>query len=175
MRWIPGLVLAAAALSIGAAAGKNRPGPPPPPDPMPRDEAGHYVLQDVVQAEGATAAELYGRARAWVANTYGSANRVVQLDDPESGRMIVKGTIHTRWVGAILIGGHTLTIEVKDGRYRYVMTDFRIASIAGNLDKPLEEYRQRTPTVRLAAEARALLASLQTAMLKPTPAADPNW
>jgi hypothetical protein len=74
--------------------------------------------------------ELYLRARAWFAESYRSAQDVIQMDDKENGKIIGKGNI--RYTSRIFVGSegtkgwirYTISIQVKDGRYRYEITDF---------------------------------------------------
>lgn len=63
----------------------------------------------------------------WIALTYRSANDVIQLNDKESGVIIVKGIFkNIKFPG---LGGerdvfHTLTIKIKDGKIKITLTDF---------------------------------------------------
>lgn len=82
----------------------------------------------VIQVDSATSADLYGRARSWFADTYNNAKEVIQLDDKENGKIIGKGSI--QYSNSTFSGNttgyvkYTLTIEVKDGRYKYSFTDY---------------------------------------------------
>jgi hypothetical protein len=97
---------------------------------LPRNEKGEVAFQGVVLVEGASKAELRSRARAWIATTYRSANDVVQLDDVDAGTIIVKGNLGSIWKcwGAMREDHfrHTLTLEIKDGRYRYTFDAFSV-------------------------------------------------
>jgi len=159
-----------AASLVGADDGIRRP-------PMDRD-SGRYLYQAVVPVEGVAAAELYSRAKAWVAVTYRSANSVLQLDDASSGRLIAKGNypvffmLNNAWIN------HTLTIEVKEGRYRYTLTDFVFDN--GAWSAPLEQDKKfvggrKGLFARVCEAAEASVVSLAEAMKKPTPAADTKW
>lgn len=74
--------------------------------------------------------ELYHRARAWFAETYRSAQDVIQMDDKENGKIIGKGNI--RYTSKIFFGSegtkgwirYTISIHVKNGRYKYEVSDF---------------------------------------------------
>ena len=110
----------------------------------PKDETTHkFAYRGVVEVGGVDADTLYGRAMAWVATTYRSANEVIQLDDPYAGRIIAKGNFSFTAHGSQKSVNHTLTIEVKDGRYRYALTDF-VISYAGLHEVPLEDERSLT-------------------------------
>ena len=90
--------------------------------PFPRDEAGRARFQEVVQVEGATAVDLYGRARFWAAKAFVSAKNVIQLEDPTLGRLVLKGVVPEAYGGTTGVWFHfTLTIEAKDGRFRWTL------------------------------------------------------
>jgi hypothetical protein len=86
------------------------------------------TYQGVVEVPGVSKADLYTRAHGWVATAYRSANTVIQMQDKEAGQLVVKGLtrVTLRSLGLNADAGavrHTLTIYVKDGRYKYVLTD----------------------------------------------------
>lgn len=139
---------------------------------------GLYTYQAVVPAEGADAVELMSRARGWAAVAYASAQHVVQLDDPVGQRLVLKGNVQVSrgWTAYVPVN-HTLTIEAKDGRYRYILTDFAVAAYSVN-GQPVEGTwweKEHKFWERLDVQCRALLDGLQAAMTKPTPAADKGW
>ena len=157
--------------------------------PLPIDaQTKHITYQEVVQVPGVSQADLYARAAAWVAHTYNTADQVTQ--HPETGELAIEGrrTVTLRTTYANVLRGsyagvvhHTLTIYVKDGRYKYVLTDLaHDASGVPNLrsggpleldhaslfgyaglgsQKPWEEIK-----VEANRDARNLMAELQAAM-----------
>lgn len=78
----------------------------------------------VVKVDSVSKADLYNRARTWFAKTYGSAKSVIQMDDKEAGEIVGKGLVET-WmslglgVKAHMFVYYTLTVYVKDGKYKY--------------------------------------------------------
>jgi hypothetical protein len=74
--------------------------------------------------------ELYNRARSWFAESYRSSNDVIQLEDKDEGKIIGKGSI--RYISSVYYGSegtkgwirYTLSVQVKDGRYKYELTNF---------------------------------------------------
>ncbi|OON68852.1 DUF4468 domain-containing protein [Hymenobacter sp. CRA2] len=89
----------------------------------------HYTYQGVVEVPGVNKDELYTRAYEWMAKTYRSANAVIQMHDKEAGRLVGKGAtiVPTERTLTMIAPGfvrHTLTLYIKDGRYKYVLTDF---------------------------------------------------
>lgn len=89
------------------------------------------IYEDVVNVkDSASSEELYLRAKKWFAVTYNDAQKVIQLDDRESGVIMGKALIQfnpTVFSGSGLTKGtidYTIKIEFRDGRYRYTITDF---------------------------------------------------
>lgn len=98
---------------------------------LPYDEqSGRIAFSDVVHvSDSASADEIYVRAREWFARTYRSSMDVLQMDDRESGRIIGKASFSVthRALGANYPSGYfryTISIHVRDGRYRYEVSDF---------------------------------------------------
>jgi hypothetical protein len=87
---------------------------------------------EVVTVEGVKSDELYFRAREWFTMAFKSSKDVLQMDSKERGTLIGKGTIEIP--PGSLIGPSkdaagfvhfTLTVYVKDGRYKYEVADAR--------------------------------------------------
>lgn len=87
--------------------------------------------QQVVPVAGASADDLYARAREWVALTFEDVHQVVQLDDPQ--RHLLLGSGYTRVQQRRPNGKPTtgeaiwfrFRLETRAGRYRLEMTDLR--------------------------------------------------
>lgn len=78
---------------------------------------------EVVEVPGKSAKQLYTDGRAWFAITFVAANSVLQMDDPEAGKLIGKGYCELVYllkkVPVPLDIYFTLSIQVRDGRYKY--------------------------------------------------------
>ena len=93
---------------------------------------GKITYGGVVQIDGLSSEELYKRTKRWFIETYNSGKDVIQLDDSGIGI-----NIH-----------ETIKIQVKDGRYKYEITDFKVKFYvpaaggmpANNVDAPLETW-----------------------------------
>lgn len=136
------------------------------PRPPKDDETGKYTYQGVAKVEGVDADVLYSRAKAWIATAYTSANDVIQLDDQEAGRIIVKGNFPFTALGNEFWIDHTLTVEIRDSRYRYTLTDFVVDG-----RRPMEDERQlmgirKRAFSALIAQSKKTLAQLEVAMSK---------
>jgi len=75
--------------------------------------------------------ELYNRARSWVRKTFNKKNSIIEVDNKASGEIIASGIVDYRkrknYFGASCVEGPvrlTLSIYVKDGRYKYVFHSF---------------------------------------------------
>ncbi len=99
--------------------------------PLPIDPVSQLITyQEVVQVPGASQADLYARATAWAARTYSPPDQVTP--HPATGEVTIEGqrvaTLRTTYAevprGSYAgVVRHTLTIYVKDGRYKYVLTN----------------------------------------------------
>ena len=73
--------------------------------------------------------ELFSRAREWFAKAFKSSNNVIQMEDKENGKIVGKGLtqVYCKSLGGDRKSGFinfTLSIYIKDGRYKYEITDF---------------------------------------------------
>lgn len=84
----------------------------------------------VVQVEGKTAAQLYDMALMWYNDAFKSGKDVLQITDKEGGKLMGKAVFtHTiELIGALNTTEGKVTysvkIFVKDGRYKYEISDF---------------------------------------------------
>jgi len=85
---------------------------------------------EVVQVDSISQNELYNRAKLWFATIYNSSNDVIQVDNKEGGEFIGKAIL--KYIPNIHSGNeqtkgnikYTIKIFVKEGRYKYIITDF---------------------------------------------------
>lgn len=101
-----------------------------PPD-FPMDSTtGKITYTEVVKVDStATKDELYSRAREWFAKAYKSSTNVIQMEDKESGKIVGKALTQVFYqaMKSNYSGGYfhyTISIYIKDGRYKYEVTDF---------------------------------------------------
>ena len=94
-------------------------------------ETGKVTFSEVVKVDSSlTQNALYLNAQKWLTKAFKDANSAIQFEDKEEGKVIAKGTDEVRFKQGMQIGdqsgghfGFTLTITVKDGRYKYTITD----------------------------------------------------
>lgn len=72
--------------------------------------------------------QLYIKAKSWLAKVFVSAKSVIQMDDKEAGKIIGKGMISyddgAEYYTTHFAISYTLTINVKDNKYRLILSDF---------------------------------------------------
>jgi hypothetical protein len=91
---------------------------------------GPLQFQKVVTLDGASRDQLYDAALAWFTRMFQRSKEVIQVNDRQSGTLIGKSLFEYHPVVFIASGRiagvvrYTLTVEVKDGRYRYTIDSF---------------------------------------------------
>jgi hypothetical protein len=166
------------------------------PTPTPEAKAPPQPLSftEVVSVERTLAKELYLRAVSWLAHSVVDAESILEVQDRESGTLISKVAIpYEPNVAASSENSRgvitfTVTIMVKDGRYKYMISDFtHHGSPSATEDAinfgPLttaEEYPEISTKIWKhlktvsASRASDLIRSMKTAMSAPVPGAG-NW
>lgn len=153
---------------------------------------GRICYSKVIEVPGVSKSELYDRAYAWFVSTYKSAKDVIQMADKESGKIIGKGWF-THPFSKLKVD-HSVTITVKDGRYKYTITDFvfndrmNIGGIMTTLNETMEDtYREMNPERKIYAKninkfndyLHTMIQTIKDAMNKTAPNGgeqeDDNW
>jgi hypothetical protein len=135
---------------------------------------GVVFYSEVIEVDSIRKDELYKRAKRWFVEAYKDANKVIQLDDKESGEIIGKGSFDAIWNATFVAShkvnvAHTLKIKVKDGKYRYEITDFRVRYVTSStqytssslVDYPIETWNMERPE-----NTRKFLPQVNTSMVK---------
>lgn len=87
-------------------------------------------FESVVSIPDVSANEIYDLAQMWFAETFVSAENVLQVQDKESKMLIGRGVFEYKKAGIMTttsVDGYIsflIKIFVKEGRYKYVITDF---------------------------------------------------
>ncbi len=111
-----GIAICMGALVIGLAAAAQDAAPA---KPFPRYE-GKVLFQDVVPVDKASSPKLYARAKAWIGAAFSKSAMAVQIDDQANGVLVARVTHDEYYGGRLPVGfNFTITIEVRDGRYRW--------------------------------------------------------
>jgi hypothetical protein len=88
------------------------------------------AFEEVVPVDNTTKEDLYKRAKYWAVDLFNNPNKVIQLDDPTEGVLIIKAQFpyNQSWAYAAEasrgIVTYTLKIMARDGRFKYTLTDF---------------------------------------------------
>jgi hypothetical protein len=188
------LIILAAALFAGAQE---------PLDSSSTQSTGPLSYTAVVQTPGLTKAQLYAAGQAWFAKAFRSAKDVLQLQDAENGKLIGRGNFHYEpklMQSSTGIRGFVrfdVTLEAKDGRYRYTFDRFvhegavescsfgELTSeptcpfFTGSMTDHVGPRAASATWVDLKAEARAhartLIADLKDAMTSTITASSDSW
>ena len=95
---------------------------------LPLDSISGKITYKEVVKDSLTKDELYIRTKEWFARSFTSAQDVLQMDDRQAGKLIGKGTARGFNNSALLSNGFTLyytvSIILKDGKYKYEISDF---------------------------------------------------
>lgn len=114
-------------------------------DVIPKNADGKYEFTEVVNVDSVSADKLYSNAKIFIVHAFKSGKDVTQLNDDNTKTVIGKANMHLIVSG--LIGSaidkwvnYTVTIQCKDGRYKYSFSDFVLEMIgtqyrgSGSLD-----------------------------------------
>jgi hypothetical protein len=93
---------------------------------------GKVTYTNVINVDSVRKDELFVRAKKWFATTYKSANDVIQMDDKDAGEIVGKGNMQIKYYARNPRISHTITISVKDGKYRYTISDLEYSDIQGD-------------------------------------------
>jgi len=108
--------------------------------------------EKIVELEGVSKDEIYKRALLFITKEFKSAKDVIQLQDKEEGRIIGKGALlynAAPFNPGLNYSGHfffTVTIECKDGKYRYVIDQIRHEATLPSYTVDLRNTRKRKIT-----------------------------
>ena len=90
---------------------------------LPIDSATHLITYSGIVNVAGNKDELYSRAREWFAKTYKSAQNVIQMDTKD--KIVGKALMQVYYKGGDYgYINYTISIYLKDGKYKYEITDF---------------------------------------------------
>ena len=105
---------------------------------FPKNDNGDIEFSEVVEAK-LTKEKLFANAKEWVATTFGDYKKVIQFEDNENCKLIIKGISNVDYATGVTVSGvtgmtkkeklsYTITIECKDDKYRYKINDIVVNS-----------------------------------------------
>jgi len=85
---------------------------------------GEIEFSEVIEINN-TKSKLYANAKEWIAKTFGDYKEVIQFEDANDGKLIMKGMsdVSSESNGSKESLSFTITIECKDKKYRYRIND----------------------------------------------------
>jgi hypothetical protein len=116
---------------------------------------GLILYTDVIELDSnVSASDLYLNAKKWIVETSRSSSAVIQLDDKEANIIIIKSYIDKGSYNFLNSSSNykfwfTLTIETKDGRYRYTLNNViyeahvRVEYINHDVNEPFEIWMSK--------------------------------
>ncbi|CAL1518173.1 DUF4468 domain-containing protein [Chitinophaga sp. MM2321] len=120
-------------LPLFVFAQNNNPSPEFPNFPV--DDQNMISYQDVVKVDSAEQQSLYNAAKKWFVTSFENSRYVIQSDNPQSGSVSGRGAyrqmVEANPRAAIRVGldqtyTFLISIECKNGRYRYVINDIKV-------------------------------------------------
>lgn len=126
---------------LGFAQKKNTTATPPP--DMPIDEKSQLITYQEVIQENGSAKELYDRAVKWAKSFYHNPSEVIRSQDTENFVLKMRGSVriysHLKDGSKITknVVYYNFTIQCREGRYRYTITDFNEKATAAS---PIEKW-----------------------------------
>jgi hypothetical protein len=103
-----------------------------------KDGRAHF--SEVVQVSNATSDNLYKNALTWINGTFNNPQNVIQTNNRELGLLVIKAAVGEP---SMAMTHFTFEIQIKDGRYKYDISNIVIKYgkyLAGTPDKSYEEY-----------------------------------
>jgi len=119
----------------------------------PVNSNGKIEYTEVVSVDSAKAADLFSRSKLYITNAFKSGKDVTQLVDDETKTIVGKGVLKI-YINAGLgimwdVYVHfKTTIQCRDGRYKYSLTEFEAELIGGSTDA-LEEEKPKSYTKKM--------------------------
>ncbi|NID09385.1 DUF4468 domain-containing protein [Fibrivirga algicola] len=112
---------------------------------------GRVSYQQVIQVKN-NKASLFKNAQTWVTKSFGDYKSVIQFEDKEAGRLVIKGFSDINDAASIFSKlKYVITIDCKDDRYRVIMTD-----IEQGMKGAVETYYIMVDDKTLSAENRIM-------------------
>ena len=98
------------------------------------------IYQGVISMTGNESKQIYGLLKEWVAINYKSAKDVIQVDDPENGKLVLKGLdkyLIQASMGVLVenVCSHTIILETKPEKFRFTIEITEVTT--GTLNQPI--------------------------------------
>lgn len=136
------------------------------------------TYSEVTEVPGTSKEELYSRALRWFELEYEYAQEVVMTEREEEGELTIRHRMPLKVrMGAVGEAHYTLTLSVRDGKYRYLITDFSFQH--PNRQPMAYENHLLSPQLKIFARTdekmQLLIASLHQKMIRKVTASGEEW
>lgn len=154
---------------------------------MPVDPDTKLITYKEVVTVAGTPSELFNRAIEWVNKQYKNPTDATKVRNPASGliEIIHRIDLTKDDNGIICAAGivdYSMKLEMKDGRYRYTITNFNLKDVSR---QPIESWMNKTSSVadplwssylnQVDVAVKKLIDSLKTSMLPPAVKKPDEW
>lgn len=92
-------------------------------------QTGRVLYEKIIEVDSLSKETIYTKALEWFALKFTSSNDVIQFKDEESGKIIGKGSMKIEYYSREPILSFTITVWIKEGRSKVVLTDFTYLDI----------------------------------------------
>lgn len=94
---------------------------------FPKNNEGEDEFSEVITTNISKDA-MFANAQEWIAKTFGDYKSVIQFENKDEGKLIIKGISKVSYPQSNTIEkiNYTITIECKDNRYKYTISDIQI-------------------------------------------------
>ncbi len=96
--------------------------------------------ESIGEIAGLTKDDLYTLVNAWFVETFNSAESVIEYQDKEAGRVMGKYTFSCSDDYYYYEVKQTISVDVQDGRYRFVINDPYIKTVGDIFDSSGQKY-----------------------------------
>lgn len=94
-------------------------------------------FEKVIQADSLKKDAIYNGLKEWVGMNFKSAKSVIEMDDKEAGILLLRPLSNYKMKGLTYLGfegylKYTIKLNIKDGRFKVVITNFEHSVLPGN-------------------------------------------
>ena len=94
-------------------------------------------FEKVIQADSIKKDAIYNGLKEWVGMNFRSAKNVIEIDDKEAGMLLLRPVSDYKMKGLPYLGfegylKYTIKLNIKDGRFKVVITNFEHSVLPGN-------------------------------------------
>lgn len=111
--------------------------------PLTLDDNEQIYFEEIISLTGFTSEQIYAKIRYKLSELYRSSKTVIDLDDKENGKIIIKGIINYTATDGMMTANcpmyHTLKIFIKDEKVKVRLENLRLEFSDGGI-VPIERY-----------------------------------